>query len=108
MRNTLNLYQDSIKSYYNIIKAYSELLDEVEHNKCGSTLPFLDYCYDIATLEFEDGPEYHAAIEYKSHEAQAIIAAAERFEEIVDEYYEDDDEWNALFELYYHSKEIPL
>ena len=107
MRNTTNLYQDSIKTYYNIIKAYSELLDESYNNKYGSELPFLDYCYDIATCEFEDGPEYHAAIEYKSPEARSIIAAGERFLDIVDDCIEDDDEFNSLFELYCQSKEIP-
>ena len=93
MRNVTNVYQNTLETYYNLVQAYSDMMNE--HQK--GYMPFLDYCFDIAQNEFEDGQEYHVAIEYKSPEAQAIIAAAERFEEFVNEYYEDDEEWNALF-----------
>ena len=60
-------------------------------------MPFLDYCFDTATMEFDDNIENHAAVEHKSPEAQIIIAAAETFKGLVDTYLENDDEWNALF-----------
>lgn len=94
MKNTTNVSQNTLKTYYKIVEAWADLLNE--GYQCY--LPFLDYCYDIATCEFEDNQENHAAIEYKSPEAQAIIAAAERFEKVVQEQLEE-DKWNALFEL---------
>lgn len=93
MRNTSNIHLDTLITYYNIIQAYGDMLNE--GLKCY--MPFLDYCFDIATMEFNDDMENHAAVEYKSPEAHIIIAAAQRFEELVDKYLEDDDEWNALF-----------
>ena len=93
MRNTSNIYQDTLITYYNIIQAYGDMMNDGQK----SYMPFLDYCFDIASMEFDDSIENHPAVEYKSPEAQAIIAAGERFEEFVDRYLENDDEWNALF-----------
>lgn len=97
MRNTPNIYQDTLITYYNIIQAYGDMMNDGQ--KCY--MPFLDYCFDIATMEFNGNMENHAAIEYKSPEAQVIIAAAETFKELVDRYLENDDEWNALFVISY-------
>ena len=73
-------------------RVYEEMIDETTHDS------FLEYCYNIANLEFEGDPAYYKAEHYRSLEARVIIAAAERFEEGLNDMIEDEDEWNQLFE----------
>ena len=88
-----NVYQYTLRTYYRIVERYSRLV-----NPTLDTTPFLDYCYDIATMEFTDEPGNHSANEYKSPEASVIIAAAERFESVLQDHL-DEEEWNSLLEL---------
>ena len=107
MRNTLNCYSNSLEAYYNIIKKYCTMKNEAASVYFNDE-QFLEYVYEQASNEFEDGVEYHAAIEYKSCWATVIISTAEFIEQFVDNMIEDDEEFNGLLTLYYHSKEIPL
>ena len=106
MRNTLNCYSNSLEAYYNIIKKYCAMKNEAASVYFNDE-QFLEYVYEQASNEFDDG-EKHAAIEYKSPWATVIISTAEFIEQFVDDMIEDDEEFNGLLTLYYHSKEIPL
>lgn len=98
MKKETNINTHTLKTYYNIIVAYNNLLNgNIDEDPY---MPFLDYCYDIATCEFEDDTSHHTASEFKSHEAIAIICAAERFERLVKARKEEKD-WNNLFETAY-------
>lgn len=94
MKNSLNLNLDTLKSYYNVIKAYCR-----NHNEKASVYyqdeQFLEYVFETATNEFDDG-EKHVANEYKSPYAQVIIGTAEFLETFIEEELEE-EEWNGLF-----------
>lgn len=105
MRNTLNCYANSLEAYYNIIKKYCELNNE-KQSVYFTDEQFLEYVYEQAINEFKDGVEYHAANEYHTAWATVIISTGEFVEQLVDNMIEDDEEFNGLLSLYYHSKEI--
>ena len=90
MRYELNLETCALKTYFNIIMEHVYMNNHYDDD-------FLEYCYDIATLE-ADGSETPASQFSKDNMyAQVIISTAEFLVEhdTFDTY--TDEDWNALF-----------
>ena len=106
MKYTTNVYQYTLKTYYQIIKVYMCGPAGIYSTSASNTKEdFLEYCYEVACDEFDDGQEYHSANEYQSPEALTIIYAAEKMEESVQDELSD-DEWNDILELSYNRKAV--
>lgn len=92
MRQGLNFTKHTLKSYYNVVKAFEEYSTNSRNHW------FLDYCYEMGLQEFQDEYIHHSAMEYNCPEANVIIATAERIEEFLNDIIKDDEEWNGLLE----------
>ena len=101
MRQSTNVYQNTLKTYYNIIVAYYRM----KHNGRQIVDDFLENCYDSAKLEFEDEQKYHSANEYVSPEALVIIYTGERLSLYVSDNMSE-EAWNNMLEVSYNFKEI--